>query len=177
MNQSEQLLREFFTALGSPEYGYLMLEPMFIYGIGLGLIIFLFALIVKEPKSQMLGLILIAGCAMMIGPYLNRRGAAEARIVQVYQIDQPDRAEGFIAKTKNRRNAKWLYYLTAAVAIGALLVGGKNKVGTGLTIATILLAVGTIFFSSVFHYNEAKLYHPNLRAPPASMQYSSDTLR
>ncbi|MEM1297377.1 MAG: hypothetical protein AAGH89_18575 [Verrucomicrobiota bacterium] len=177
MNQSEQLLKEFFSALGTPEYGFLMLEPIFVYGIGLGLVIFLFALIVREQKSQMFGLILIAGCAMMIGPYLNRRGAAEKRIVQVYQIDQPDRAEGFVEKTKNRRSAKWLYYLTAAVAIGALLVGGKNKVGTGLTIATILLALGTVFFSSVIHYNEAKLYHPNLRAPPGPMQYSSDSLR
>ncbi len=178
MNPSLHAIEEFLSALGRPDYGHLFLEPVFVYGLGLGLLTFLYALLVREQKMQLFGLIIIAASAMMIGPYLQRRGAAQKHIVRVYQIDQPGRASGFVDSTNRRRQTRWIYYLTAGVAIGTLLVGAsKNKVGIGFVVATILLTVGTIILSGYNHYEEAKLYHPTLRAPPGPSQYLGDELR
>ncbi len=179
-----QSIEDFLSAVGSPEYGFLFLEPILIYGVGLGLLTFLFALLVKEQKTQMFGLLVIAVSAMMIGPYLNRRSAAQERIVQVYQIDQPARATGFIEKTDERHQLKWLYYLTAITAVLTLLIGAsKNKTAIGFVIATVVLSGSTVLVSSQAHYHEAMLYYPNLQSGPSTaaprgpMDYSGTELR
>ena len=168
-------IEQFFTALENPEYAYLYLEPVLIWGLGFGLLAFLFATIVREPKTQSFGLIILAVSCMLVGPYCNKRKIAEKRIVSVYQIDQPTRASGFSAETNDRRNMQWLYYLTAALAVATLLMGAaKSKLGFTLAGVTVIVGASAILYSSIAHYQEAQLNHPNLRQaspspPPQSV--------
>lgn len=163
-------IERFFTALETPEYAYLFLEPILIWGIGFGLVAFIFATLVREPKTQSFGLIILIVSCMMVGPYCNKRKVAEKRIVTVYQVDQPSRASGFTAHTSERRGTQWLYYLTAILATATILLGiGKSKLGGVLMAATIVFGVITLLTSSLQHYKESQLHHPNLRqtaAPP-----------
>ena len=99
-------ISQFFDALKDPEYGFLFLEPVLIWGIALGLATFIFALIVREPKTQIFGLIIVVGSCMLIGPYSNKRHVAEKRIVNVYQHDNPYRAQGFATKSADRKEIK-----------------------------------------------------------------------
>ncbi|MFT5467725.1 MAG: uncharacterized membrane protein YgdD (TMEM256/DUF423 family) [Verrucomicrobiales bacterium] len=167
-------MSQFFDALKNPEYGFLYLEPVLIWGIAIGLATFIFALLVREPKTQMFGLIIVVGSCMLVGPYSNQRIAAEKRIVSVYQHDQPTRAQGFATKSKDRRDMKWLYYLTAGLGLATVLVGvSKSKLAFTTAGATLVVGIATVFYGSVQHFHEAQLYHPNLRKtqppPPASV--------
>ena len=138
-------IERFFTALETPEYAYLFLEPILIWGVGFGLISFIFASLVREPKTQSFGLIVLIVSCMMVGPYCNKRKVAEKRIVPVYQVDQPSRASTFTAQTSERRKMQWLYYLTAILATATILLGiGKSKLGGVLMAATIVFGVITL---------------------------------
>jgi len=155
---------QFWRALGNPEYRFLFLEPVLIYGTGFGLVTYLFALLVREQKSQMFALLILIGSVMCVSPYLNQREDAQARIVGTYEIDQPSRAVGFAEHTKEIRAMRWLYFWTAFWGIMALLFNvGKGRLGwvfCGIAVVSSLITIG---YSCKFHYAESRLYHPNLR--------------
>lgn len=179
MDSSIHQLEQFFAALGSPDYGFLYLEPVLTWGIIFGLTTFVFALIVREQKTQFFGLVVIAASCLAVIPYCNKRLGAENRIVSVYQIDDSERAKGFADGTTERREMRWLYYLTAGVATGTLLVGaGRSKLGLAFSGIAVVVGTATVLYGSSAHYREAQNYYPNLRqaAPPPATSTVADRL-
>lgn len=157
-------LRIFFRALHDPEYGYLFFEPVLLYGVAFGLVAFLFGLSIKEPKTQMFGLVCIVGACLTVAPYLSQRKASEERIIQAFGLSQPDRAYGFSYNNEDRSKKQWLFYVTAALATLTILFGqgeGRTRVGLNAAITTFCLL--TMIYASLAHYEESKVYHPNLR--------------
>lgn len=157
-------LRVFFQALHDPEYTFLFLEPMLLYGVAFGLLAFWFGLSIREPKTQMFGLICITGACLTVAPYLNQRKQAEERIVQVFSLSHPDRAYGFSYNNEDRTEKQWLYYATACMATLSMLFGqGESRGKFVLAAFTTLFCGLTILYGSLAHYEESKVYHPNLR--------------
>ena len=70
------MLRDFAhltDKLSDPEYLYLLLEPIMVWGLGIGVIAFLFAFFFGERKMQLvaLGVIMISSLAVI--PYLKQK--------------------------------------------------------------------------------------------------------
>ena len=170
-------LRVFFRALQEPDYGYLFFEPLLLYGVAFGLIAFLFGLILKDSKTQILGLVFIVGSCLSVAPYLSQRKTSEERIVQIFSLSQPDRAYGFSYNNEDRIKKQWYFWTTAALATLTLVFGqGESRPRRLLNAATILFCILTITYASLAHYEDSKVYHPNLRrelspppAPPSSL--------
>ena len=152
-------------ALGEPEYLYLLVEPAFIYGVGLGLIVFLSGFILRDPKAQTLGLIFIILSALLIVPYLNFRAQAAPRITKVYEYKQPGTVAEFKKQSSLYQENRWAYLALGAVAGAVLLVGARNnRMGFTLSIATVVGCIGIVVFSMSMHLKDSQIHHPNLLA-------------
>lgn len=164
-------LRVFFRALQEPDYSYLYFEPLLLYGVGFGLIAFVFGLSIREPKTQMFGLICIVGACLFVAPYLSQRKASEDRIIRVFGLSQPDRAYGFSYNNEDRTKKQWVFWVTAATATLTILMGqGDFRSRFLLSLATVAFCLLTMLYASLAHYEESKVYHPNLRrelGPPS----------
>ncbi|MFV1995061.1 MAG: hypothetical protein ACC661_06460 [Verrucomicrobiales bacterium] len=152
-------------ALGEPEYLYLLLEPAFIYGIGIALLVFVAGFLLRDGKAQMLGLVMLIVSALVIVPYLSCRSQAAERIENVYKLDNPATVKAFNAQSKRYEDSKWAYISLAGVAGAVLLVGaGTNRVGFTLAVITVTAGAGVVLFSLSMHLKEAQIHHPNLLA-------------
>lgn len=186
MELTLKYLQVFLQALQDPEYSFLFFEPILLYGVAFGLITFIFGLSIKEQKTQMFGLICIAGACLTVAPYLNQRKTCEDRIIQVFTTNQPDRAYGFTYNNEDRIRKQWLFWLTAGTATLTLLFNQtESRTRVGLTLGTVVFSLLTIVYASLAHYEESKVYHPNLRremgpsskSPPSFSQAPRDNHR
>lgn len=168
-------LSQSFSKLGEPlcdsEYLYLLLEPAFIYGIGLGLIALVIAYFIKNTPFQILALALIALASLTIFPYLSLRENAQERIEKVYRIESPMRADDFKENTTQHRAQLWLYLTVAITASGAAVIGPRrNRLGLLLTLICIGFAIKTVQFSIWMHYQEAIFSQPHLKKNDSPVQ-------
>lgn len=173
-------LQILIMALSEPEYLYLLLEPAFIYGVGVGLLVFLSGFFMRDGKAQILGLIAMILSALLIFPYLEFRKKAEPRISKVYQIESPGKVTEFQNHSSIYHDTRWVYLALCAACGGVLLVGARtNKIGVTLSIATAVVAVGVVMFSMAMHFRESQLHHPNLLAlkQVGTFEDSSDATR
>jgi hypothetical protein len=168
-------LRIFCRALQEPDYGYLFFEPLLLYGVAFGLIALLFGLAVKDSKTQMFGLLFIIASCLTITPYLSQRKASEDRIINIFSLSQPDRAYGFSFNNEDRIKKQWYFWATASIATLTILLGqGDSRTRRPLIAATVGFSILTITYASLAHYEDSKVYHPNLRrelgpsTPPAA---------
>lgn len=152
------------SAFGDPEYLHLLLEPLFIYGIGFGVVIYVLSLFMKDPRLQIVALVAITASSLVILPYLRNRDAAADRITKVYRIDEPARAAGFAANTKEWTEHRWIYLGLAMLAATAVFVGPKrNRLGYFLSASSAVTAGFVVILSTWMHYQEAVVSHPNLK--------------
>lgn len=157
----------FFGAMKNAQYAFLYLEPVLVWGIAFGILLFLFASLVREQKCQVLGMGMIVAACMMVSPYVNQRLVAQKGIEQVYSVSEPSHAESMKEYTRERRNAKWIYFLTATLGIVSLLFGiGKSSIGRWTAGGAVAVGLITVFYGSLIHLEESRFYHPHLRSEP-----------
>lgn len=164
-----------FSKLQEPfhdsEYLYLLLEPAFTYGIGLGMIALVIAYLFKHTPFQILALALIALSSLTIFPYLSMREKAQDRIEQVYHIEAPSRAEDFKENTTNRKNKLWLYLTVAITAsLAAIIRPRRNHLGLLFAVLCIGFGTLTVQFSLWMHYQEALFSQPHLKKNDSPVQ-------
>lgn len=164
----EPVIDQTFTlikALGEPEYLYLLVEPAFIYGVGIGLIVFLSGFLLRDGKAQALGLIFIILSALLIVPYLSFRAQAAPRITKVFEFQRPGTVSEFTKQSSRYEETRWAYLGLGGVAGAVLLVGARNnRIGFVLSIATVAGSVGIVVFSMSMHLRDSQIHHPNLLA-------------
>jgi hypothetical protein len=171
MNHFSQSFSKLGEPLGDSEYLYLLLEPAFIYGIGLGLIALIIAYCLKNTPFQILALALVALSSLTIFPYLSLREKAQGRIEKVYRIESPTRADDFKENTNQRRAQLWLYLTVAITAGGAAMIGPRrNRLGLLLAIVCFGFAVKTMQSSIWMHYQEALFSQPHLKKNDSPVQ-------
>ncbi|MEM7147501.1 MAG: hypothetical protein AAF591_20465 [Verrucomicrobiota bacterium] len=150
-------------ALGNPEYLFLLIEPVFIYGILLGVIVFVIGFLLKDKKAQTLGLVFVIVSSFAIWPYLKFRDKAESRISKVYAIEDPTVVKGFKQQTELRNDTKWIFFALGGIAGVVLLIGAQtNRMGLVLGITTVVGGITVVVFSMSMHLKESQVFHPNL---------------
>lgn len=161
-------IEKLISAIGDPEYRYLLLEPMILYGIFSGVILMIVGLVIKAPKLQIAALVTLGIAAIAHAPYLDARQAAQPRIEQVYKISSPARVKGFNENTKGWVEKAWQFKLLVLIAVLTFLIGvNRNKFGFWLAVSTIILGLITTKNTLWLNYQDAIAYHPNLKTHEA----------
>lgn len=171
-------MKEFFekleilsAAFDDPEYLFLVLEPLLVWGIAFGVVGLVVTYFLKNEKGQVASLIVIAVSALAVLPYLGARSSAETRIGKVYGISAPARAKEFQSNTSDRIEHRWIYLALAGVAGAAILVGPRrNRLGFGLAIGSVAFSIYAINFGLWMHYQDSLAYHPNLKRNEAPVK-------
>ncbi|MGK0186529.1 MAG: hypothetical protein ACI9R3_002312 [Verrucomicrobiales bacterium] len=148
----------FSDFLRDPEYLYLLIEPIFIYGVAIGTFFFLVTWLAKNSAARITALIVLAGSCLMIFPYLQLREKAEP-------IPTPPGTEKWMvgAQTERRASTQWVYFTMAGIAVLCTFMGSSGKPSLIFGILTVTGGLSTLVFSIWLHMHEVRIYHPNLR--------------
>lgn len=148
-----------WQSVRDPEYAHLLLEPLPLYGLGLGLVLLTVAALAGETKSRLLALLLMGVSCASVGPYLSFRLSATPRILATRPVAVGPEIE---RQTQLRERVAWAYYLMAGACLAALgMVGGRH----GRHVLAVVILCGTALFwlSLWLHKKECEVYHPNIR--------------
>lgn len=147
-----------WDSLHDAEYLHLLLEPLPVYGLSLGLLFLLGALILRERKSQWLALLILCLSCLSVHPYLDLRREASPRILATSATSY----RPMIQTQMERRQEHTWPYLAMASLCGLAMIGGSGRPGKILRLAVFLGGTGLLGFSLWLHQKEAEIHHPNL---------------
>jgi hypothetical protein len=148
-----------WQSVRDPEYAHLLLEPLPLYGLGLGLILLTVATLVGETKSRLLALVLMGLSCASVGPYLSFRLSATPRILATRPVAAGPEIE---RQTKLRQDFAWVYYVMSGACLMALGMAGRRH-GRHALLAIFLGGTALFWLSLWLHKKECEVYHPNVR--------------
>ncbi|MDB4358642.1 hypothetical protein N9Z18_00210 [Verrucomicrobiales bacterium] len=161
-------IEKLIHAVSDPEYRYLLLEPLILYGILTGVILMIVSLAMKVHKLQIAALVTLGIAAIAHSPYLEARQAAQPRIEQVYKISSPARAKGFKENSQAWVEKAWQFKLLVLIAVLTFLIGvNRNKFGFWLAVSSVVLGLVAAKNTLWLNYQDAIAYHPNLQTHEA----------
>src|SRR6266536_4597042 len=151
--------------LQQPEYIHVLLNPLPVYGLLIGLIGLVLAVVLKSRRAQIATLTLVLISSASAWPVYEFGQQGYDRVLSMTDEDgerwldeHRDRAEDLI----------WIFYALAvlsAIAIAAPIKWPKSS--APLVIAVIFLGVGTLGTSGYIAYAGGKIRHREFRNEPA----------
>ncbi|HBJ88312.1 MAG TPA: hypothetical protein DDZ88_31550 [Verrucomicrobiales bacterium] len=141
-----------------PEYLHLLLEPLPLYGLGLGLVFVIISLVFGEIKSRMLALAVICVSCASVWPYIDLRDKATPRILATRS---PEFAPLIQQQTQRRKDWSWPYYAMTLFSLIALVSARSPKARPVLFLVIIFGAL-LFWFSIWLHKKECEVYHRNI---------------
>ncbi|MBA2623186.1 MAG: hypothetical protein H0U88_06130 [Chthoniobacterales bacterium] len=156
----ERLLRD----LRQPEYVHTLLNPLPIYGLGLGLVGLLIALCLRSRAAQVTALFLILISAASAWPAVYFGEQAKSQILML--ADEDGRA--WLADHEKRAERLQYFFLALAlVTVAALLVPKKwPRAAIPLVVATVVLALCSLGAGMSIAYAGGKIRHREFRTVP-----------
>ncbi len=156
----DALLRDF----RQPEYIHVLLNPLPVYGLAMGVIGLIVALVLRSRPAQIATLIIILICATSAWPVYEFGEQAKDRVLSMenetgdaWLEEHQDRAEDLI----------WLFYALAVLSAGALVAPFKwPRSASSLAIAVILLGITTLGAGGYIAYAGGKVRHREFRNVP-----------
>ena len=157
------MLREFAhltDKLNDPEYLHLLLEPLMVWGLAIGVLVFLFSFFFSERKMQLVGLGLIIASCLIVIPYLKQRKKSDERVVKL----RGDMKEMIVESAERRKDSRAGYMVVAALAGLTILMGAhKGKPGMLAGMGTAVAGVIVVIHGTWLDLKDAEIYHPNIR--------------
>jgi len=167
-------IEKLVSAIGDAEYRYLLIEPLIFYGLFTGVIMLGVGFAMKAHRLQTTALVVLAVAALAYFPYKDARLAAQPRMEQVYKTSFPSRVSGFARNTSDWIATSWQFRLLVLCTGATILIGiNRNRIGYGLAIASMLLALLAAKNALWLNYQDAIAYHPNLKLHEAPIDRRS----
>ena len=157
--------RSLVHVLREDGYVYLLMEPLFTYGIGFGLLLFLVSMVAKERKCRTLALLLIIVCSIMIYPFQHKRNAGAPRPGYSAYWTQENQKE-WDDQTERRRHFQYVYYLLAAAALLNVVITPDGLLGKGLAMAVLGGGAFVLVCGLWLNLHEKRIFYPDLREAP-----------
>jgi len=161
------MLKEFIhlsEKLNDPEYLHLLLEPVMIYGLAIGVIVFLFSFFFSERRMQFVALGIIIVSSLAVIPYLDQREKADKQVVKLRASNLPGMESMMKESQERRKDSQKAYVIVAALAGLTLLMGAhKGKPGMFAGVATSIAGAAVVVHGAWLHLEDAEIYHPNIR--------------
>jgi disulfide bond formation protein DsbB len=158
--------------LRQPEYIHVLINPLPVYGLGMGLLGVIVAFFLRSRPAQIATLIIVLICAASAWPVYEFGQQAKDRVLSMenevgdaWLEEHQDRAEDLI----------WMFYALAVLSAAALFVPAKwPRSATPLTIVVILLGVATLGAGGYIAYAGGKIRHREFRNVPPPQHKSDD---
>jgi hypothetical protein len=150
----------FSRALQQPEYVHTLINPLPVYGLGIGLVALIIAMFLRNRTA--LSVIFLAAASAWPVKYYGDE--AYDRVLSIsdetgsaWLAAHQDRADKFI----------WSFYLLAVAAAAAIVVPMKfPKTAMPLIISTVLLSVASLAAGGYIAYAGGKIRHREFRTGP-----------
>lgn len=147
-----------------PEYVHTLINPLPIYGLALGIVAFIVALLLRNRSAQIPALVIIFIAAGSAWPAAHFGDEAYDRV-----LSMSDEVGGaWLAAHAHRADIfVWCYYTLALVALLALILPRKfPRIETPLTVLTLLLALVSLGAGGYVAYAGGKIRHREFRTEP-----------
>jgi len=154
----------FSRALQQPEYVHTLINPLPVYGLGIGLVALIMAMFLRNRSAHVTALSVIFLAAASAWPVKYYGEEAYDRVLSMsdetgsaWLAAHEDRADKFI----------WSFYLLAVVAAAAIVVPRKfPKTAIPLIISTLLLSVASLVAGGYIASAGGKIRHREFRTGP-----------
>ncbi|HZR79095.1 MAG TPA: hypothetical protein VFA58_07795 [Chthoniobacterales bacterium] len=153
--------------LRQPEYIHVLINPLPVYGLAMGLLALIVALLLKSRPAQIVALIVILVCSASAWPVYEFGEQAYDRVVSM--SDDPGRA-WLDAHEDRAEDLIWFFYALALLSLIALVAPRKwPRSATPLVISVVLLSAITLGAGGYIAYAGGKIRHREFRnvPPPA----------
>ncbi len=153
-----------FRALQQPEYVHTLLNPLPVYGLALGIVALIAALLLRSGTAQIPALIIVFISAASAWPVAHFGDEAYDRVLS---MSDEDGGAWLAAHAHRADKFVWSYYALAVVAALALFAPRKFS-GTRLplTLLTLVLAVASLTAGGYIAYAGGKIRHREFRNEP-----------
>ena len=160
--------------LSNPEYFHVLINPLPVYGLAVGLVSLLFALLMRASGARVLALAIVFIAALSAWPTFHYGEAAKDRVLAM-----SDRDGGKWIDEHEARAEKLIYifYATAAVAAAALaLEKFRPRFAPAVTILTALLALAALGAGAYIGAAGGRIRHKEYRyvPPPERADHDND---
>jgi hypothetical protein len=149
-----------------PEYIHVLLNPLPVYGLGIGLIILLFGLLLRKPSARTAGLFVCALCAASAWPvlYFGQHGYNH-----LYPQLDTESQQWLDAHMSRAERFIYLFYATAALAVSSLVCLKKfPKAVSALSTATLLLSAASLGIGGWISRAGGEVSHSEFRTEGAA---------
>jgi len=154
----------FLRGLQQPEYVHTLINPLPVYGLGIGLFALIIAMFLRHRSAHITALTVIFLAAASAWPVKYYGDEAYDRVLSMsdetgsaWLAAHEDRADKFI----------WSFYLLAVVAAAAIVLPRKfPKTAMPLIISTILLSIASLAAGGYIAYAGGKIRHREFRTGP-----------
>lgn len=153
-----QELTTLWLNIRDPEYLHLLLEPLPLFGLGLGLTFVIVSFVFSEVRSRMLALAVICLSCASVWPYVDLRDKATPRILATRA---PEFSQLIQEQTQRRKDWSWPYYLMAVLSLAALF-GSRSPKGRPVLLLVVVFGAALFWFSIWLHKKECEVYHRNI---------------
>jgi hypothetical protein len=154
----------FLRLLQQPEYVHTLINPLPVYGVGVGLIALILALFLRNRAAHITAFAIIFVGAASAWPVVYYGDEAYDRVLSMADSD----GSAWLKAHEHRADKLvWFFYALAIVSAAAIVVPIKfPRVATALTILTVVLAVGALGAGGYIAYAGGKIRHREFRNEP-----------
>jgi hypothetical protein len=160
------MIASFLQDLHDPKYIHVLINPLPVYGVAMGILGLIIALIQRSRRAQIAALFLILFAAISAWPVAHY--GEEGYDIALSLADDPGGA-WLKAHMHRADQLVWSFYVLAALAAAAIFAPLKwPKAKTGLTSITLVLAFIALGIGGYIAYAGGRVRHPEFRheAPP-----------
>src|ERR1044071_10168573 len=142
------MIASFSQELSQPEYIHVLINPLPVYGLAMGIIALIIALVQRSRKAQIAGLALIFLSGAIAWPVVHYGYEGYDRVLSMAD----DQGEAWLKAHEHRADQlAWTLYVLAGVAAVAILAPMKwPKAGTGLAVGTSALSLVVLGLGGYF---------------------------
>jgi glucan phosphoethanolaminetransferase (alkaline phosphatase superfamily) len=156
----------FLQDLSQPEYVHVLINPLPVYGLGMGIFALLIALVARSRRAQVVALVLIVVSAASAWPVFiyGKKGYQ-----RVHAMSDNDGQAWLDAHMHRAENLIYIYYLTAAVGLIAIVAPFRwPRIASPMAAFTLILSIGLLCIGSYIAYAGGKIRHREFRneSPP-----------
>ena len=151
--------------LSQPEYIHVLINPLPVYGLAMGMIGLIIALVQRSRSAQVATLALIVLSGVIAWPVVHYGEEGYDRVLSMSDGE----GQAWLKVHEHRADElAWSFYVLAAVAAAAILAPMKwPKVATGLAIVTLVLSCAVLGIGGYIAHAGGKIRHREFRNEPA----------
>ncbi len=165
---------QFLQALRQPEYVHVLLNPLPVYGLAMGLIGLVFALLLKSRPAQLVALLIVLIAAASAWPVAE---FGEQGYDRVYSMAYKEGQQWLEVHAYRAHRGVYVFYVTAVVALAAMVLPWKlPHTKTPLLALTLVLVVASLAVGAWISRAGGQIRHKEFReGPPPSVPKPSES--